>query len=143
MADLKGKRILVTGGAKRIGRAIAFAAARDGADVAVTYMESADAAQRALAELQALGVKAFAIHCDVRDPQSVRQTCAQAIERLGGLDVLINNAGRFEKARFEDITVEQWDDIFQTDTRGPFLMSQCALPALRSSGGRIIHIGSL
>src|SRR5258706_5874051 len=143
MADMKGKRILVTGGAKRIGRAIALAAAHEGADVAITYMESADAAQRTVVELQALDVKAFAIHCDVRDPQSVRQVCAQAVEKLGGLDVLINNAGRFENARFEEITVEQWDDVFQTDTRGPFLMSQCALPALRNSGGRIIHIGSL
>jgi 3-oxoacyl-[acyl-carrier protein] reductase/pteridine reductase len=65
------------------------------------------------------------------------------LEKCGQLDILVNNAGNYATARFEDITVEQWDNIFATNVRGPFLVSKHCIPALRRAKGRIIHLGSL
>ncbi len=136
---------MVTGGAKRIGKALALALAEAGADVAITYRGSATEAQATVAELEALGVKAIALPCDVAEESSVQQTVAAVVDRLGGLDLLVNNAGAFETAALESITVEQWDAMFNTNTRGPFLMAKAAYPHLKAAagGGRIVNIGSL
>jgi 3-oxoacyl-[acyl-carrier protein] reductase/pteridine reductase len=145
MKSLAGRRALVTGGAKRIGKALALALAEAGADVAITYRGSATEAQATVAELEALGVKAIALPCDVAEESSVQQTVAAVVDRLGGLDLLVNNAGAFETAALESITVEQWDAMFNTNTRGPFLMAKAAYPHLKAAagGGRIVNIGSL
>lgn len=143
MHKLGGKCALITGAAKRIGRAIALALAEEGADVAITYRESAAQAARTVAEIEALGVRGFAVHADMREPQSVRAAVAQAAGQLGSIDIIVNNAGRFETAAIEDISVEQWDAMFETNTRGPLLAAQAALPYLRAARGRIINIGSL
>jgi NAD(P)-dependent dehydrogenase (short-subunit alcohol dehydrogenase family) len=140
---LGGKSALVTGGARRIGRAIAFALARAGADVAITYRTSnAEAAQTANA-LQSLGVRALSVECDVRSETSVRQAVAATVAAFGRLDVLVNNAALFEAAPLESLTLPQWDAVFETNTRGPFLLAREALPALRAAQGRIVNIGSL
>jgi len=125
MKRLQGKVALVTGAAKRIGRSIAVALAEEGADVVITYRESADEAQRTVQELEALGVCAAAVGADLRQPESIRSAVAVAAAKFGRLDVLVNNAGRFETAALEEISVEQWDAMFETNTRGPFL---AALP---------------
>jgi len=145
MKSLAGRRALVTGGAKRIGRALALSLANAGADVAITYRGSAAEAQATVAELEALGVKALALQCNVAEEPSVQQAVAEAVDRLGGLDILVNNAGAFETAALEEITVEQWDAMFNTNTRGPFLMAKAAYPHLKAAagGGRIVNIGSL
>lgn len=145
MKSLAGRRALITGGAKRIGKALALALAEAGADVAITYRGSAAEAQATVAELEALGVKAIALPCDVADESSVQQAVAAVVDRLGGLDLLVNNAGAFETAALESITVEQWDAMFNTNTRGPFLMAKAAYPYLKTAagGGRVINIGSL
>ncbi|HEY4011231.1 MAG TPA: SDR family NAD(P)-dependent oxidoreductase, partial [Acidobacteriaceae bacterium] len=140
---LAGKRALVTGGAKRIGRALALALARAGADVAITYRGSVDDAEQTVIELGALGVKALAVSCDVHAEPSVEAAVADAVHGLGGLDVLVNNAGRFETAALEEITVSQWDEMFATNTRGPFLVAKHAYPHLKTARGRIVNIGSL
>ncbi len=140
---LAGKRALVTGGAKRIGRALALALAEAGADVAITFRGSEADARQTSADLEALGVKALAVACDVRDEGSVKAAVAEVVAAFGGLDLLVNNAGTFETVALQDISVEEWDAMFATNTRGPFLMAKAAFPALREARGRIINIGSL
>lgn len=140
---LEGKSVLVTGGARRLGKAITLAAAEAGARVVFTYLNSVEQAEQTLAEMERMGTKAWAVQCDVRQEESVVQAVSTALERLGRLDVLVNNAGTFNSARFEEITAGQWDDIFATNVRGPFLMSKHCVPALRATGGRIVHLGSL
>ena len=135
--------MLVTGAARKIGRALAHAMARAGADVAITFRESDMAAQQTLLELATTGQRSMALRCDVRDPDSVRASVAAVVDEFGRLDVLINNAGVFATAPLESITVAEWDRMFETNTRGAFLMSQAAYPHLKASHGRIIHIGSL
>lgn len=143
MSLLSGKRAVVTGGARRIGRAIALELARTGADVTITYRESAAEAERVVSEIKALGGAAYAVSCDLRQPQSVREAVHRTAETMGGLDLLVNNAGRFETAALEQLTVEQWDAMAETNTRGPFLVAQAAFPYLKASRGRIVNIGSL
>src|SRR5260221_9750800 len=141
--ELKGKHAVITGAAKRIGREIALELARAGADVAVTFHNSDREARRTVVELSSLGVRAFALKCDVRDEKSVKAMIAEAKRELGSIDILVNNAGAYETVAFEKITVAQWDDIFATNARGAFLVSQAATKELRKSKGRIVNIGSL
>lgn len=143
MKPLSGKTVLVTGGARRLGKAIALAGANAGATVALTYLDSAGEARGVVKEIEKMGGQALALRCDVRQEKSIAEAVSEVLKKLGKLDVLINNAGRFAEARFEELTAEQWDDIFSTNVRGPFLMSKHCVPALRATRGRIIHLGSL
>src|ERR1700674_2896288 len=140
---LSGRTILVTGAAKRLGRAIALAAVENGANVAITYRESAREARAVVGELAQQGVEVLAVRCDVTDEKSVREMVKEVARELGGIDILVNNAGNYETAEFEKITVAQWDAIFASNTRGPFLVSQAALKWLRQRRGKIINMGSL
>lgn len=140
---LKGKTVLVTGGAQRIGRAISLALAERGADVAITYLASQVEAVETMHALAAHDVEASAVRCDLRDPESVEQTVASIVDEFGQLDILVNNAGVFESVALESISVEQWDEMFATNTRAPFLMAKAAHPHLRVAKGRILNIGSL
>jgi NAD(P)-dependent dehydrogenase (short-subunit alcohol dehydrogenase family) len=167
---LAGKVALVTGAAKRLGKASALALAEAGADVAITFLHSENEAQRTVKELEsALSASvpsvvkdfrkattkctelhsgkhrglAIAVRCDVTQPKSVHAAVKEIVDKLGGIDILINNAGNYETVEFEDLTLQQWDAIFATNVRGPFLVSQQALPHLRERRGRIIHLGSL
>jgi NAD(P)-dependent dehydrogenase (short-subunit alcohol dehydrogenase family) len=140
---LHGKSALVTGGARRIGREIALALAGAGADVAITYRQSENEATRTVEELSAMGASASAFACDVRSEASVRAAVDGVMERFGRLDILVNNAAVFETASLDSLTLEQWDAVFETNTRGPFLVAREALPHLRAVRGRIVNIGSL
>src|SRR5277367_1071350 len=143
MGLLQNHVALVTGAAKRIGKVLALALAENGANVAITYRDSEAEAARTVAELHALGVQARAFQCDVRSPESIRHAVEAVAAAFGRLDILVNNAGIFETAALESITVPQWDAMFETNTRGPFLVSQAAYPHLKAAHGRIINIGSL
>jgi len=140
---LSGRRVLVTGGARRIGRAIALQLAEAGAEVGITFRGSDADAQHTVDALRKVGARAFAVNCDVRDEASVNEAVFSAVEQLGGLDVLVNNAGTFETAVLQEISVAQWDAMFETNTRGPFLVAKAAYPHLKASRGRIVNIGSL
>jgi NAD(P)-dependent dehydrogenase (short-subunit alcohol dehydrogenase family) len=141
---LLGKRVLVTGGAKRIGRGLALALAEAGARVAFTYRGSEFAAEQTVTDLRAAcEAEAFALHCDVRSEASVKAAVDEAVTRMYGLDILVNNAGAFETVTLEDISVEEWDAMFETNTRGPFLVAKAAHAALKARQGRIVNIGSL
>lgn len=140
---LCGKSALVTGGALRIGRAIALELAAAGADVAITFRNSESDAAETVRALESVRVRATAVHCDVRSEASVRAAVATTVERLGKLDLVVNNAAIFESAPLESLSVEQWDAVFETNARGPFLVVREALAYLRDAKGRVVNIGSL
>ncbi len=140
---LAGKTALVTGAAKRIGRSIALALAEAGANVAITYRGSQGEAEATVAELADFDVEAFAVRCDLLDPEDIRQAVTSVVEEFGQLDVLVNNAGIFASEALEAIQPEQWDAMFATNTRAPFLVAQAAYPHLKATKGRILNIGSL
>lgn len=140
---LLGKAALVTGGARRIGREIALELAASGADVTITYRHSRTEAEETLQLVQEQGRLAIALECDVRSEDSVRSAIAACVNFHGRLDVLVNNAAIFESAALDQLSLEQWDAVFDTNTRGPFLVAREALPYLRTTRGRIVNIGSL
>jgi len=140
---LAGKVALITGGAKRLGRASALALADAGADVAITFLKSGADARKTVKVLNKAGVRALAVRCDVTDLKSVAAAVKVVVKKFGGLDILINNAGNYETVKFEDLTVQQWDAIFASNVRGPFVVSQAALKYLRARQGRIVNLGSL
>jgi NAD(P)-dependent dehydrogenase (short-subunit alcohol dehydrogenase family) len=140
---LKGKIVLITGAARRLGKAYAVALAEAGADIAITYLRSGREAQALVKQLRHVGVRASAIPCDVTDQSSVRNAVSEVVRTFGALDILVNNAGNYESVDFADLTLKQWDAIFASNVRGPFLVSQTALPHLKRRHGRIINLGSL
>jgi NAD(P)-dependent dehydrogenase (short-subunit alcohol dehydrogenase family) len=134
--SLRGKTALITGGAKRLGRASALALAQAGAEVAITFRNSFREAQQTVADLSRLGVRAFALRCDITDEASVRSMMKEAGHELGHIDILVNNAANYETAEFEELSVQQWDAMFASNTRGPFLVSREALPWMRRPRAR-------
>src|SRR5215475_3850237 len=140
---LAGKCVLITGGAKRLGRASAIALAQAGADVAITFNHSARDAQHTVIDLASFGVRAFALPCDITNEKSVKNAIQEAVKELGGIDILVNNAANYETVEFENITLAQWDAIFASNTRGPFLVTREALKHLRERRGKVINMGSL
>jgi 3-oxoacyl-[acyl-carrier protein] reductase/pteridine reductase len=143
LQPLKGRSALITGSARRIGRAIALAYAKAGADVAITYRSSSMEAEETVAALVACGVQASAHRCDLGDADEIAAVVKAAAARHGRLDMLVNNAGTFASAALEAITPAEWDGMFAANTRGPFLVARAALPYLRETNGRIVNIGSL
>src|ERR1700758_5296240 len=148
---LRGKTALVTGAARRLGRASALALAQAGADVAITFRNSAREVRETVVDLSGFGVRAFALRCDVTDEASVRSLMKEVGRELGRIDILVNNAANYETAEFEKLTIKQWDAIFASNTRGPFLVSREALKWMRRNRGKgagpieakIINMGSL
>ncbi len=143
MESLKGKTALVTGAAKRIGRQLALSLAQSGVHVAITYRGSKAEAHNTAIELADFGVRAVAIECDVRLPGSVTNAVNKVVHEFGRLDLLVNNAGLFETAPLESIAPDSWNAMFETNTRGPFLVAQAAYESLKAVEGRIVNIGSL
>ena len=148
--SLAGKTALVTGAARRLGRASALALAEAGADVAITFRNSAREARETVVDLSAHGVRAFALKCDITDEASVRAMMKEAGRELGRIDILVNNAANYESVEFEKLTTRQWDSIFASNTRGPFLVAREALRWMRRKRpnnapveAKIINFGSL
>jgi NAD(P)-dependent dehydrogenase (short-subunit alcohol dehydrogenase family) len=140
---LAGKVVLVTGGARRLGRQIALALAGAGADLAITYRKSRTEAAQTADALAGLGAGALAIECDVRAEEQVHAAVTAVAGSFGRLDILVNNAAVFSTEPLESLSLEAWDDVFATNTRGPFLVAREALPHLRAAEGRIVNMGSL
>jgi NAD(P)-dependent dehydrogenase (short-subunit alcohol dehydrogenase family) len=141
---LEGKRALITGGDSGIGRAVAYAFAREGADVAITHLESerpdAETTVKAIAEC---GRQGFAFELDQRDFEACQRTVEAAVEALGGLDILVNN-GAYQRhcEGIEEISIAQWRQTFATNIDGYFYMVKAALPHLRE-GAVILNTGSV
>jgi 3-oxoacyl-[acyl-carrier protein] reductase len=141
MNELTGKKVLVTGGSRGIGAATAIALAERGADVALTYNSSPDAAATVVKEIEALGRRGYALPVDAADASAVADGVTLAAQRLGGLDVLVNNAGVGAIGPMSDFSLDDVDRVLAVNIRGVYAAAQAAVPRL-SDGGRLIHLGS-
>jgi 3-oxoacyl-[acyl-carrier protein] reductase len=142
--SLTGKHAFVTGGSRGIGRAIAKGLARAGADVAFSYRERRDEAEKTLADIESLGRRGLALPMDVADRSSVEAAAKDAHAAFGSLSILVNNAGINKPTDFDQVTDADWDQILATNLKGPFVCAQVFLPLLaKSGGGSIVHIGSV
>jgi len=135
-------RALVTGGAIRVGRAIALALGDAGFDVAIAFHRSATDARRTVAELRRRGATAAAIRADLRDPRAARMLVRAAARALGGLDVLVNSAALFYKTPIASATRAQWDQLLDLNLRGAFFCTQAAV-ARMTGGGHVINVGDV
>ena len=138
---LTGRKALVTGGARGIGAAVARRLAADGADVAINYRNSSAAAEALAAEIIADGRRAAAIKADVSDPDQIQRMTDQAADALGGLDILVSNAGIEHFGELDAVTPADFDRIFAINTRGQFFAVQNAARYM-SEGGRIVLTSS-
>lgn len=138
---LKNKRALVTGGSRGIGAAIVKRLARDGADVALTYVSKPDHANETVKAAQALGVRALAIQADSADAAAVVAAVDRTVKELGGIDILVNNAGIAALAPIDEFKLADFDRSIAINVRAVFAATQAAVKHMKP-GGRIINIGS-
>ena len=142
--DLKGKTALVTGGARRVGRAIVLTMARAGANVVVNYNTSEPDARRTAADAEALGVQALPVAADVTDYDQVTAMVEAAADRFGRIDVLVNNASTFLADSFPTDDLAVWHRSIDTLVHGPFYCANRVAPVMRAGGGgAIIGIADL
>jgi 2-deoxy-D-gluconate 3-dehydrogenase len=143
LPNLDGRRALVTGGGRGLGLAIAAALAEAGAHVAISGRHE-DFLRSGVDELRSRGCDdASYVTGDMSDAEQARATVREAGERLGGLDVLVNNAGSGVRKKPEDVTVEEFDRVFDTNVRGPYFASCAALDLLSERGGSIVNLASV
>ena len=141
--DLTGRVAIVTGGSMGLGRQIAEGLAEMGANV-VLCARKQERCQQAAEELQQLGVKAVALACDVKDQASVQQLIDETFSQFGHIDILVNNAGISWGAPTEDMTLEDWNKVIETNLTGTFLCAQAAGKIMiRQGRGKIINIASV
>jgi len=142
MFDLTGKKALVTGSSRGIGRGIALAMAKQGADVCINFRSNKDEAEIVVAEIKALGRDSFAAQADVSQAGQVVKMFEDIKTKWGRLDILVNNAGIGPMVPFEQMTEEQWDAVLDTNLKGQFLCAKEAIKLL-NKGGRIINMASI
>jgi NAD(P)-dependent dehydrogenase (short-subunit alcohol dehydrogenase family) len=141
--DLTGKVAIVTGGGSGIGRQMAEGLAEAGADL-VLCARKAERCEQAAAELEQLGVRALGLGCDVRDPEQVQAVVGRAVHELGGVDVLVNNAGTVWGAAPEDMPLHGWQKVVDVNLTGVFLFAQAAgRVMIERRGGSIVNIASV
>jgi 3-oxoacyl-[acyl-carrier protein] reductase len=143
MKALAGRIAVVTGGASGIGKGIAIAFAREGANVVVADKVAEPQAAVAMAGIREQGGEALFVRTDVSDAKSVASMAAAALARFGRVDILVNNAGIFTECLIENLSIEDWDRVVDTNLRGTFLCSRALLgQMLERRDGRIINIAS-
>lgn len=145
MFDLRGKVALVTGGGRGIGRAIALALAGAGADVAVNYVSEPQDAEAVVTTIRGLGRRSIAVRGDVSRKEEVEAMVARVELELGGIDVLVNNAGILLFEPFLTMSEANWDKIIDVNLKGQFLVAQAVARAMagRRRRGRIVNIASI
>ena len=141
--ELAGRVALVTGGGRRVGRALAEALGSAGARVAVHYNSSADGADETVAAIRASGSDAAAFQADLASPDAPAALIEQVVAHFGGLDVLVNSAAVMERTPFGSVTAGEWDAMFALNLRAPFFITQAAAPALRARRGVIVNMADL
>lgn len=145
--ELTDRVAFVTGGGSGLGLATTKALALSGADVCISYRDNQDGAVSACDDVKAMSRRAAFVQLDQSDPASIETAMERAIEQLGHLDILINNAAMNIPVPFPDLealTPEIWDQLFNTNLRGPFLMARAAAPHLRQSdAGRVVNVGAM
>jgi glucose 1-dehydrogenase/3-oxoacyl-[acyl-carrier protein] reductase len=146
MADrqsLADKRVLVTGAGTGIGRGIALECARAGAKVVVHFSHSSAEANETVKDIEAVGGSAKAIGADFNDLSAVKRLAKEACDHLGGVDLLVNNAGITFNVPFDRVTPEQFDTLYHVNVRGGFFLAQQLLARLQESRGSIVNITSI
>jgi 3-oxoacyl-[acyl-carrier protein] reductase len=141
MINLRGKRAFVTGGSRGIGAAIVLTLAENGADVAFTYQRSVERAEATAASVRASGRRAVVIQADSADPTAITRSVDEAVEALGGLDILVNSAAIGHTGMIADIELDEFQTLMDVNVRAPVLFAKASIPHL-AKGGRIITIGS-
>jgi pteridine reductase len=138
--DLRGKRALVTGAGKRVGRAIALALGRAGMRVGVHYRTSRAEAEATCAAIVAAGGDAVPLEADLRDRDAARRLVEDAAAHLGGLDLLVPSAAGYERLGLASVDDAAWDRMLDLNLTSPFVLAQRAIPLLRASHGSIVFI---
>lgn len=141
---LKGRVAIVTGASRGIGNAVVRAFAREGARVVLNYIEHEDEALRTVDQINTAGGTAFAFKADVTRSDQINAMVAATVERLGTVDVLVNNAGIYPRSAWIDITEDEWDRVLAVNLKSCFLCSKAVYPAMKAQGyGRIINVSSV
>jgi pteridine reductase len=140
---LHGKVALVTGSARRIGRAVAVRLAAEGADVVIHYHQSKPEADDAVAEIEKLGREGVALQADLCSVADIKHLFQQTAEQFGRLDILVNSAANFLPAHLADTTEKIWDTALDTNLKAPFFCAQAAAPLLKQSHGVIINFADI
>lgn len=142
-SDLQGKVVWITGGARGLGRALALGFAREGADIAFCYNQSTDEAGQTQTEVQATGVRCMARKADLRQVDQIRTLAREVEKTLGRIDILINNAGTFERTPVGEMTEKQFDDVLGINLKATLFASQEAAGCMKRQGhGSIVNIAS-
>jgi NAD(P)-dependent dehydrogenase (short-subunit alcohol dehydrogenase family) len=139
--NIEGCAALVTGGAVRVGRALALGLAKAGADVVIDYHSSDEEARDTVREIEALGRRAVAVQADVSSSADVSRLVDAAMTAFGRIDILVNSASLFHRTPFLDITEADWDRVLDVNLKGPFLLSQSAARVMKA--GVIVNIVDL
>jgi len=134
---------LVTGGARRIGRAITLGLAQEGYDVLVQYHQSEDAAHQVVRDVEAMGQQAMAIQGNLAETSAVELVAAGVRERFGRLDLLVNNASLFEPRQLLQVEEEEWDRVMAVNLKAPFLLLKATAPLLKAARGSVINLVDL
>jgi 3-oxoacyl-(acyl-carrier-protein) reductase len=144
MGRIEGKSALVTGASRGIGRAVALELAREGAKVAVNYHNNDAKAQAVVDEISKLGGQAMLAKANLADREAAREMVKDVAKELGGLDVLVNNAGITRDRSLRKMTDEQWEEVIATNLNGCFYCTSAALPYMSQGNfGRIVNISSM
>lgn len=138
--ELAGKTVLITGAARRVGRAIALRLARAGVNVAVHYNRSAADAESCAAACRALGVRAATFAAALDDPRAAANLPAAVAREFGGLEILINNASVFDRMSLDDFDIAAWERELRVNLTAPMILAHAARDLLRAAGGRIINL---
>jgi pteridine reductase len=143
MTSLNGTVALVTGGARRVGKAIALALADRGADVVVHFNSGAAEAEETAAEIRSRGVRASLVQGDLSDLAVAQALPGHANAAFGRLDIVVNSAAMMQRTPIGEVTAQDWERMFALNLRAPFFISQAAAPLLRERGGAIVNVADL
>ena len=142
--ELCGRTALVTGAARRVGRAIALALAGRGTDLVVHYKGSAAEAHATAEAVQRLGRRSVTIQADLAQPEEVEALADRAVEAFGTIDILVNNAALFYRTPLEKVTNQEWDQFLRVNLTGPFLLARRLGLLMRRRGeGKIVNIADI